>query len=1664
MSMSRVRSRVAAIAGALPVLLAASPVGVALASGEYVVENVVANAQIIGPNVGFLGHGSGISGTTPLFKVTAPNTGATIANVKLTLTNDNTAFNIARDLADGDGLALYADFDNDGVFDATDKAQGLRSTNFSAERPDGAGNVPIRLSFTAPATGHTTYWVTIRPNLSALSGQKVRIEMPASGLDGSAGNGPASLVSTPSGDNRMVMDSKAPSAAATSQFTVEENMAGTQDAYLVAPSVGAVEAGVKVVFFNSPTDTAPTNILTRPNYDTTKAPEQQLDKLAFDTAIDSSAPTQPHRIVIGDGTGLIPGVTSVAKNNQKGNNVYARLMDSAGNLSGVTKLHDCATQTGTATCAPNAANPANANQVVAPVAPTTSELVGGLINLTNHTAAPVRATSPANANSARQASGELSSDTSSAATKSRFVIARVGPDGLPDLTEGNASPPTSVAWAATVNHTVNTQGSVPEGRVFVLSYNTDDLGNVSAPRISTSVPKDVTRPTMSVEIGSGASVGAAGDLVTLQFSEPMDTTDIVGTPTTTGTPGTTSERCAAESPASETTLSKVLPVGHATEGDRTWGHNNCFDWSVGGASATIRLGDNTPPGCTDPVIPCTPRPGVGNKVFIKGTISASRITDANGNQVLGVAPGASDSGTSTIIAPPARPDVSVPAETRDLNTDGFLDGAVVTFTSGVNLGTFTAAQSNFSVVAGGISQPITTAEYVLGDHKKVLFGFGGTFGTGVVPEVRLASSGPTSPTGFVGDDARPIPAFSTPTIDKAGPQLKSAHTVDENHNGRIDQVVFTFTEPIQHALDHNNVQVGGTDGTDGTDVSAQQGGYRVVNYETLGGRNANAGTTQANRNRVRPQTGTTDTKVIELAEVTTGFDTGVTPAVYYYSGAPFPPGGDVRAWYDGAGNAGPIHPTNALTVQTTPADQVYPHLVERKTADVDGDGRVDAMDLKFSEPIPTVTTGASVTVTNHSVLDQFGKGADGIRLVIDETAPRGTGDTGVKPTVKYNSGMFDGVGNVTPAEPNPVASVDGAAPAIVGACVSTPKGSNGLCPEDDPANDASGNPDKGNKLNIFFSELIANASSTVADYKVEQPQGTDKMTPAPTQGTPVNSGTGDSAFSIVTLTWTAANTLDYQQDAVVRLAAAAAIDDLANPVNKSTQISDVTAFKFPTVDLAITCPVAANPGFCSQLTVNVNTNSSSGVTMWRLAETARTTTPPPPDSEFSSGTIPTTYTFPSEGQYTLYLTGKDAYGRLSTEDSAPVRILKAPTLQNVQFVNSTPGVRGGWAKSGTITDGDNLLIGADAYGTDAAEWATAPTGGGCLAQHMSVDVRTISGKSNLGTVAPVKCDLKTTGVQPFRQMQFPVVKASNTTRYPVGTVLKISDSDPGSMIVDGPGGTYRRKAFISVAARRSWMISDASVIKVPSTLVSAVPRIGPNIGYRDGAILRSSSGYYIVYRSQKRPVSVAQLNAWRMSTRHAYPATLAELRAHSTGTRLSGSRHPAGVWIKYSNGAIYQIVRNSKGVNVRRRLANSAALRTLVPTSHIFPAVSADNQMPVDSWLLGYRDGTLLKHSDGSFSVVARRSVRRFANAATFNSLGFNGANALGANGGAMPRVSGQGYRTGVAIDRYKITSTIIKVTNKAGASATATITPALGGLFGLGTLDPAPAGWDFTR
>ena len=1648
MSSSRARTRIAAIAAAIPVLAASGPlVSPASAVDPYTVTNLLADGQTLAPNAGYLGLGVGVSGSTAMFKVTPPHKDATISGVELTLTQLDSpgTFVYQNEFDTTDGLALYADVNDNGQFDAADKATGMRSNGYRSGRVEANGDIPFLVSLSAPTSGANAYFLALHPAATATTGRRFAFRVDIGNIVGNGGSGPVAVVTTPlSGDTdrRITIDATPPAEPPRTAFTPTSNPPGTEDEYTVVAGVAGTDSSARIAFYNSSSSSATSALLTRPGFDPATPVVDQLDKVAFTSAVNPADPAAPRVVKIGDGTGIVKYATPpvlIAKNNQDSNAVYARLIDAVGNVSPPAHLTDCY-QPPNGSCETTK----RGNPVVAPDPPTAAALQGATgINAANEAAVPVRVTTASTA----VLTTRTDADTKGLPEKVAVRIAQKAPGGYdPDFTTATKEKTYGTGANVFVDDVFDTRlvANAPRGIqqgnaiAYVVATNLDRARNPSLPKESSAYAKDIVAPT--VTISAAKAPPAKGDLVEVQFSEAMTKTHIAERK-----PNATTGLCDDYEGADS--VEKVLDVkDSAGTAERTWGRANCFAWASD-SRATITLGEARTVVANPPTTIALG--GLNDRVKI-GT-AGSIITDLVGNPLVGS--GTAPDFTTIVTPPPA----AVSAVTKDANFDGVLDGVVVTFATEMSLASIRDSLSKFAAF-GPTTVPITSVSFD-GNEYTVLFSFTSNFGGGETPQLRLLLPAGDTSTGVVDKTGRPVPPFSVTAVDKAAPQPKRIVTLDvdpakptEVKDGKISYLVLHYSEPIQHARDNN---------ADAAHPNKLSPAYHVPGRAPAAPTGGNEG-----RNVVSPLTGNGSTKLITLAGTAPAApDSGSTAFSVKATRYEDPlDGNKLYAPIDLAGNrwaiTGGVNTSFTIPSTDTPGvveDGAAPVYLSRHTRDLDGDGRVDAIDVRFSENIPTAASGASFTVTGHQIVDQYSLGTDGIRIVIDETAPDG-GDTAVTPTMQHNGGVTDTRGNAMSPDSAAVTTTDGAGPAIMGACPSSPKGSNGTCPEDDP----SVTTDDGAKMNVFFSEPLDTSSVAAADFVVEQPAG---ATPAKAITGVIATNTADGKYAQATLSF-AAGTLSNTVDSVVRFSAANVITDNATVKVGNTQTANVTALAPPVVNLALSCPTQANPGYCGSTTINTGATGSTAVTKWRLKNTARGTVIDPADY---SSTRPDTITL-VEGPHDLYLSGLDVYGRLSPEIKQSITILAPPRILNLQFQNATTRGANTFPKESTLLDGDTLHIGADAYGTDAADWAEdgQPTDGGCLVQHMAINLKPLTGRTSDDSVAPFSCDLNTVTEQPHRAMRFPVVKATRTTRYPVGTVLKISDSDPGWLIVDGSNGSIARRRFVSANARRSWMISDASVIRVPTALVSAISRL-KDIGYRDGAILRGGpTGYYYVENGVKRPVSTTRLRAWRIPTTVAYRPTSTELRLIPTGSTIGGANHPAGTWIKFSNGKIYQVVRNGSGRLVRRPLGSTAALRTLVPTSQIYAANSYDLKIPADSWIRGYRDGTILVWRDSAgrivkTGVISRGSLRVFANALVFNTLGFNASNGLKPNASAMPRVSGQAYRTGAVVDRYSLGEVVMKVTNLAGASVTAEV-PNGDGFYGLGTFDPIPAGWDMTR
>jgi len=1627
MSSSRARTRFAVVAATVPLIAAGgvlvSPASAATATvAPY---HSIGHDNHVGPNAGFRNPAQGIRGNTAVLKIDVDSKSVSLDRVDLRLSGSTTGPAIVpdRDFAQTDGFAVYKDVskdganlaDADGIFDATDFAQGPVSIGYTLSSPVNR-EIPVRIALDGVrATGSTRYFVTVHPGNSAGSTENrdFKLTLPVNGIRfGDSTTAPDVAVATP----QLTIDSKPPIQPATANFVAKpqppfERQGGDnklEDAYEVKNE--ANDPDKSLIFLNDGNNVAESNFLRRA--------DQSGSPAIY------SPPSAPTPLYIGDGTG-ITATSKIARNNQTGDDVYVRSFDTLGNFSAATRLFD-------ALLANTGDKVDRSNDVTAPIVSATAAALrtdapaARGVNAANAHAVPTKITYTNSINSDTTPHNALS------VVEARMVVT-VG--GAESAEPGDASPwgkttPTSTNATSstaqnvevpvnTANPTVGTTGSQMrvQGRVADRFGNTTDLWKSTALFAKDILTPQVTGAAFELDENE-LGVGEAGDQVRVYFSEPMHKASIAesdeDSPCVPANPGVATS-CVNER--------LIFP-----DGGISWGSNPTVRWSADLTSVLITLGPTAAPDTRLPENDDRIRANAS----VQDPVGNAAVVPTHSDRFIGAAPPKASLATTADT-------IGVGRNLYNQNRDGYLDRITVSFPVDIDKISTSVAENlaNFKIVGSDVRTP--TAVTTSGNRQFTLQ-FDGTLGSGENPKVVYTQ--PAGDGGLKTTSGVMFPSFTQTALDLAPPAVQSVTTADSDADGKLDRMVAKYSEPISHsALDEG------------------PGSYRVSGYET--DPNNSGGT-------VCPATGvpnvispynssgpgtTPDTTHIAMCEKA-GSDTAATPNA---TGAAMV---DLAGDTDGDGSAAPnTSPSGWSTgVNNTPTvfnrvlDKAPPVILSRTTRDLNSDGRIDAIDVVTGETLDGFSIeNARFIVTGRTITSLDILGSTGVRVNIEQIPAGLTGDTDAKPTVQYtggpDGGLLDASDQRNPVRPDaaPVAPGDGAGPAITGSCYGTAATTNnGRCPTD------TGD----DKLNVFFSEAVTDLQNT--DFAVEQPLGANKATTAVAPA-------ADAKSATLTL---ANNAFDQTKDATVRFAGAGAVKDASTPAQGNTQTATITAPAPPAVLLNLTCPVATpKEGYCGANSVNTGATAAAGlVRTWRLAETARATTTP--DSEYST-TAPLTYppagVVLPEGTLTLFLSGKDDYGRISVEVTQSIEILKAPTLGSLAFKNGTAGPSLGWAKTDTMMDGDSVRAEGTAFSSDVSTWTSST--GACLPDHMSVDYRGITGITTGTTnsaVAPMSCDLKATAPA-SRQMAFPYVKATGTTKFPVGTVVRLNANDPGAIIVDGPNGTQVRRHFISVNARRSHQIPDSHVITVPSALMNGIPR-SSGMGYRDGSVIKTStSGYYYMYQNIKRPVSGATLKAWSIPTTSVYVVSPGELNAHGTGVGLGGGAHPLGSWVKFSNGSVSYITKNAQGVIVRRGITALAVLTSHVPGSQVYKATSQDAAIPFDgSYLRGLRDGSLVKMSDGSFGVVSRTVLRPFANTRTLYSMGYNPANARAFSSSLIGRPVTGTYTTGTPIDRYKITSVVIKVTNKAGASATGVVTPA--GIYGVGTLDPIPANWDASR
>ena len=411
-------------------------------------------------------------------------------------------------------------------------------------------------------------------------------------------------------------------------------------------------------------------------------------------------------------------------------------------------------------------------------------------------------------------------------------------------------------------------------------------------------------------------------------------------------------------------------------------------------------------------------PDTGTRPTITYTGGDAPIRDVAG---LEPAKKAQDVATEDKLAPRI-----VSATTADEDENGVLDSVALRFSENV---AHAQESTPTSFAVAGLT--VTGADAAVDDTVELQIQETGPGNSGLRPSVTYTPDGQDDVLDAAGNGA-PAATIAQAT-DGARPVLTGAFTADADDDGRLDRVSTSWSEPLDHP----------DDTTAPFPVSVEQ--LAVA--------------------RVRAAVG--QTLDVDLTE-SAGFDTGSAPDLTYDDGSADP----IR---DAAG----LEAAQKVYAGKT-RDALPPRLVSTGTADGDSNGKLEAIDIEWSEQV----TGSTPTVPYAVVGRTMGPNVsfNGARTRVPFTEDAAQFDTHDTPVVSYDAGPGDlhdvaeGDGDTTEDAPSVAAqaAVDKAPPIIVAAKTS------------DLSTPAGGNVPNGtiDSVLVTFSEPISHAVDGLAPFSL----------------------------------------------------------------------------------------------------------------------------------------------------------------------------------------------------------------------------------------------------------------------------------------------------------------------------------------------------------------------------------------------------------------------------------------------------------------------------------------------------------------------------------------------------------------------------------------------------
>ncbi|RME91188.1 MAG: hypothetical protein D6767_05580, partial [Candidatus Hydrogenedentota bacterium] len=315
-------------------------------------------------------------------------------------------------------------------------------------------------------------------------------------------------------------------------------------------------------------------------------------------------------------------------------------------------------------------------------------------------------------------------------------------------------------------------------------------------------------------------------------------------------------------------------------------------------------------------------------------------------------------------------------ETQDLNKNGQIDAIKITFNDNVDDTTVNPADFSITGYTGLAFSSTTNGDTANNNVIYITFTESGTADTDATPAVTYTAG---TLTNLAGTSSLASAGPLTPT-DKAAPQIISAVAADGGASpgpNAGDTVTITFSEPTtKPAVSAANIDLGLT----------------LNNSHTWLDGSSNIGSAVWNA--------AGDVLTVTLSSTTSAPTIAVGDTITTSAGS--------LQFQDGVGNIS-VNTFSAIT-GTFGVDTIPPTITAVETADLNGNGKIDAVKVTFDENI----SDASVTATDFDVVgytgESFSSTTNGdvtnnniIYITFTEGA---SADTGSTPTVNYTQGTL----------------------------------------------------------------------------------------------------------------------------------------------------------------------------------------------------------------------------------------------------------------------------------------------------------------------------------------------------------------------------------------------------------------------------------------------------------------------------------------------------------------------------------------------------------------------------------------------------------------------------------------------------------------------------------